>query len=361
MKPLTCATRLCVLVVTGLTLLSSPLFLAHTSAEASNQCTRQTLPITLSPVDPTSYTLVGWLCGKAPLPGRTLQVLLHGGTYNHTYWDTAYKPQLYSYVDAMTKAGYATFMLDRIGYGESDHPVPELITIQTNAFMVHQVVQALRSGTIEGIRFGKVILVGHSMGTATAWEEASRYNDVDGVINTGLLHNSDVNFIARAFSNLYPASSDPQFQTQGLPPGYLTTQPGTRDELFYYPSNADPQVIASDETTKDTLTDGELETIGPSAYSLASRSITVPVFSLIGEYDNVSCGGTINCHDPTAVYTYEAQYYAPQACFELAVVPNTGHSLNLHLSADTTYQRIQTWLQRRIGVTPQQPPTDPCQ
>ena len=51
------------------------------------------------------------------------------------------------------------------------------MTIQVEAYVAHQFVQALRSGCVAGIQFGKVIIVGHSLGSVVVWEEAITYGD----------------------------------------------------------------------------------------------------------------------------------------------------------------------------------------
>ena len=104
------------------------------SVRAANApvCTRNVLPVRLSPLLPTVYHVVGWLCYTGSLNQYQLvQLLVHGATYDHSYWDFPYQPGTYSYVKAMAKAGYATFIFDRIGNGESDHSLPELVTIHT--------------------------------------------------------------------------------------------------------------------------------------------------------------------------------------------------------------------------------------
>jgi pimeloyl-ACP methyl ester carboxylesterase len=332
-----------------------------TLADVSDDaCTRRTLEVKLTPLDLETYTLVGWHCSKANTTSDVVQLLLHGATYNHSYWDFPYEANKYSYVDYMIKAGYSVFNVDRIGAGESDRPaVPELLNIQTDAYIVHQVVQALKNGQVGGNAYDKVILVGHSMGTAMSWEEAGVYGDVDGIVSTGLLHNVDPVFAANAITNSYPANQDPKFQGQGLADGYLTTRPGTRDELFYYAQTADPQVIALDEQMKDTVTDGEVSTITHSSNIPTTITIDVPVISVIGEFDNVSCGASLNCSDVNFVKTHEAAYFSPKACLETYVISQTGHDLNLHLSAQTSYATIKDWLVRRIG-TDNVAPTQPC-
>ena len=66
------------------------------------------------------------------------------------------------------------------GTGESSTPPSGQITIDTAAFIAHQAVQGLRDGSIVGVRFGKVIEVGHSLNSIAVWQEAITYHDVDG-------------------------------------------------------------------------------------------------------------------------------------------------------------------------------------
>jgi len=78
------------------------------------------------------------------------------------------------------------FDYDRIGNGQSSHPSSTEISVASDAFVAHQVVQALRSGRIGGTAFQRVVLIGHSLGSFTSWQEAGEYHDVDGVILTGI-------------------------------------------------------------------------------------------------------------------------------------------------------------------------------
>ncbi|HEX6161808.1 MAG TPA: hypothetical protein VFZ31_00480, partial [Vicinamibacterales bacterium] len=51
---------------------------------------------------------------------RPLQVLVHGATYNHTYWDfPAVNGESYSYARHMAAEKYAVLALDLPGTGES--------------------------------------------------------------------------------------------------------------------------------------------------------------------------------------------------------------------------------------------------
>jgi pimeloyl-ACP methyl ester carboxylesterase len=73
---------------------------------------------------------------------------------------------------------------------------------------------------------GKVILVGHSLGSAFAVVEANRYANVHGLILTGLLHTVAPAASVVAPVVFIPAARDPKFAHRHLPPGYLTALRG---------------------------------------------------------------------------------------------------------------------------------------
>lgn len=319
-------------------------------------CKKYTVPVTLPP-DTTSYNLVGWLCGGRS-PKQTVLLLVHGGSYDHNYWDFPVAPRFYSFVQEARKAGYATFNIDRLGSGESSHPAPELLTNYSGAETLHQVVQALKSGSVRH-RFAKVVLVGHSIGTAMSMIEASTYRDADGVLGTGLIHHLNMVNFGTAPTLAYPAVFDPKFAASGLPYGYLTTVPGARPTMFYHTPTASSTVIAKDEELKQTITVGELSTIVPATYYAGTVNIKVPVASYVGEHDFLGCGDDLECTD-AKVAAYEKPFFSKEACLETKVIKHTGHDLNLHYSADAVFDRAIDWLDRRVGRSTLVRPTDRC-
>jgi len=302
-----------------------------------------TVPVHLSSTDPTVYHLNGYLCNANQ--GNNVQLTLHGATYNHFYWDFPFQPQTYSYIQNSSQnsqgTNFATFNVDRLGAGLSDHPVPEQVTIQSDSYVAHQLVQDLRQGIIGGKAFNKVIIVGHSVGSAVSLDEAATYQDVDGVILTGFIHQINPTAFALSSTDIYPAFLDPQFSPT-LAPGYLTTKPGTRATLFYYTPSADPQVITLDEQTKDLDTDGEFSTLFPIITSHESNTIHVPVLEVVGEKDFLFCINT-ECTQSGATMN-ETPYFDSQAQVQISVIPQTGHDLNLHTTAGQTYAVLQHWL-----------------
>ncbi len=323
------------------------------------KCREVSFAVALTPGGPAVHDVFGILCSRGNLHKKTIQITLSGSTYGHLYWDWPLEPATYSYVRRATAAGYAVLNLDRIGIGESDHPPAEAVTIPSNGFVVHQIVQALRDGDLVVPSFGRiradrVALVGHSLGSLIAIQEAATYGDVDGVVLTGLSH-TVTPALGEALANLYPASLDPVLGSRGLPDGYLTTQPGDR-AIFYHLPSADPAVLALDEQTKETVTTGELATALP-ALGL-SGGIQTPVLVVVGDFDlafclEPSCTGS-------GSFANETSFYAPAACAETAVIPDAGHDLNLHPQAPEAYDVVLDWLDRRVGADTKAAVPEPC-
>lgn len=321
---------------------------ARTAGSGGLNCSVHLLSVAISDPGPASQTLWGQLCYRGRTEPRTVQLLVHGATYDHAYWDFPYGNGYYSYVSAATAAGYATFNVDRIGAGLSSRPLSTEVSVPAGAVALHDAITSLRSGAVDGHPFQHVIWVGHSYGSIYGWYEISRYHDVDAAILTGLLHGLNPDIMSLAGTDMYPAASDPLFAGSGLDPGYLTTAPQTREALFYYPATTDSEVLAIDEATKDTMTTtelGEITVVGLPPAQSPSRQITVPVLLVDGQHDAIFCADVTqyNCSDPASVQTYEAPYYPPQAHLKVVIIPGTGHDLALSTTVTLTDTIMITW------------------
>jgi pimeloyl-ACP methyl ester carboxylesterase len=331
------------------------------AAEARLECGEHTLSVTLAPGATDTFQVIGTLCSQGPAAGKTVQLLLHGATYARYYWDFPYQTEHYSYVRSATERGYATFNLDRIGNGDSDHPNGDLVDIAANGFVVHQVVEALRAGDVASTIFEKVIVVGHSMGSFTAINYAGSFpGEADGIILTGFLHDMNWTFVTSSLlPAIYPATLDPKFAGQFPNFDYFTTVPGKRGDAFYYLPNVDPEVLVLDESLKQTATSGELYSFAEAVYDPISLQIQGPVQLVVGQYDYVFCGNLVNCSDKAAVQTYEEGWFSASACVETAVINDAGHDLNLQLNANAAYSQMLSWADRHVGRTAG-PAPQPC-
>jgi pimeloyl-ACP methyl ester carboxylesterase len=318
---------------------------ATESSPSTAVCHDYMIPVSIIPGGAATEHVFGRLCAQGTPGGRPLQILVHGGSYNHVYWDWPYQPQTYSYVQSATSNGAATLALDLPGYGYSSHPLGSLLTFDAMALAVHQVVQAARAGML-GSHFPKVILVGHSMGSLTSWVEAGRYADVDAVISTGAQHEiNPVTVATKVFTLLTePAALDPKFKAAGLI-DYTTSWPGVRDDAFHYKPGTDPNMYAVDEATKDTIPAGQWTTmLLPLLNTTLSNKISVPVLDVDGEYDTFYCSTT--CSAPGSAARQERNNFVSSPCFELQILPDVGHDTNLSRNAPLWYANANTWLQR---------------
>lgn len=325
---------------------------AAAAASAPLQCQTYIFMVKQFETDIVRQSVWGQLCFRGRITSDTpVQLLIHGGAYNHTYWDSPFQPERYSYVQAATKRGYATLNIDRLGYGQSDHPVATTLNFNVAGYITHQLVQTLRSGVLLGTRFTRVILNGHSMGALTAENEAANYHDVDGLIVTGIGHN--LNPPPEQLTTFTPAATDPKFIGRLALATYLTSRPNVRISVFVARGSYDPAIVPVEEgVLKDTLSPTEFLALpmDTSDQTQLTQKITAPVLFAQGRYDQIWCTGTFDCTtDPQALK--EPSYWTSSASFTRVVIPDAGHSINSNLSAPTFYDATFTWLEQH-GLAP---------
>jgi len=353
---------------------SDPVVVAASTAPDNDRvCRTSTVPVDLQPgvvVAPGSdlgvtfdaekshqYLLVKLCLPKGRTP-RGVQLLVHGITYDHRYWNIA-DPEdpdanTYSWEHAAIAAGYATAAIDRLGGGNSSHPLSTFVDITSNTTALHNVVQALRAGEVAApsdrpVAFSDVALVGHSGGSVISMIEASRFHDVDAVVLTGFSHKMNVNAVLNIAASSYPAVLDPQFAGTLLDPGYQTPRPGTHRSLFYAPgTDVDPRIIERDEATKGTYT---LEEIDNLPLVLSTRlQVDVPVLLVNGTLDGIFCSQSLldlgtDCSSEARVVAQERPYFPVAPSVSSILVPGLGHDLNAFRQARSAFQGANSWLQ----------------
>ena len=83
---------------------------------------------------------------------------------------------------------------------------------------------------------------------------------------------------------------------------------------------------------------------------------TVPVLLAVGQQDMLFCDATVSCADSRAILAREAGDFSSAACLEAYVLPTAGHSLNLHLNAQSWFAAASDWADRRVGTATGPPP-----
>lgn len=274
---------------------------------------------------------------RAGLP--SLDILTHGATYTHTYWDWPQQVNLYSYVGRTLASGRAVLTYDRIGNGASTRPLSTEVTMASDAHVLHQIVTAFKF-----LGSGHVNSIGHSYGSGVALQESVTYHDVDSLVLTGYLHRPSNPAVT---AGNYPANLDPKFQDQGLDSGWLTSRPDVRGNSFHS-ATSDPEVVTFDEKQKDLVSlTGLLQFLaarGVPAGSNISRLTDVPVLVVTGQRDAIFCYQPVvfNCADEAVVQANEDPFYGKVTS---RTIPGAGHDLTLHPSADASYRVINAWLQ----------------
>ncbi len=306
------------------------------ASAATEDCQDVSLPVLLDVALPA--TIHGRLCEPAGGTSR-VQLLVHGATYDSRYWDEPIGD--YSYVRQAVGDGWATLAIDEVGYGQSTREPSVLLTATTQALVVHQVIGQLRA-----FGYGKVLLVGHSVGSAVSLIESSLYNDADAVALTGMTHRvSPAELTAALALMVRPVTVDPSALATEYDPGYLTTVPGTRAALFYGP-DPDPSMVAHDEAAKGVVSSTEMADAIAVGFTLPmSLGIRLPVYLVAGGHDALFCGHLLggDCSSPEALNAEEAPYFANALSFTAATLPDSGHDLNFAADAAVYESALNTW------------------
>jgi pimeloyl-ACP methyl ester carboxylesterase len=287
---------------------------------------RRVFPVRLS--DGGTYSVVGYLYYQGSLKNRPVQILTHGITYNHGYWDLPeIDGQDYSYARYMARQHYAVLALDLPGAGESDRPDGDFLNLAESASALHQVALQLRA-TAEKNTFETLVYVGHSNGALISTFAQALYGDAQAVVMTGWLN------------TLHSVPVDPGAIGAVLQQGPYIRLPGEmRGALFYDAANADPAVITYDnEVISDTVSRGQmidLLTMLTYPQLIPAQALTVPVMVQLGDNDLMA---------PAANAATEAQAYPHSPRVWVDPISHTGHVFNGHYSRVEGWERIDAWI-----------------
>jgi pimeloyl-ACP methyl ester carboxylesterase len=293
-------------------------------------CTVLKVPVTL--LNGAAAHLAGHLCSPPRARPRVVLLLLHGATYNSSYWSWPQNPADRSFVWQALGAGYAVMAPDRLGYGQSSRPPSSEATFAAQAYTLHQVVLDLGNGRLG--RYQSIIGIGHSYGSAELANLAATYpHDVAAVIMTGSGHRVSTQTTQQAATLFAPAASVLPQRFGDLDLGYLTAvNAQARLAVLYDPRFVSRPVLDYDTATEDTLPIGEAATRPPDI-AVDTTQFTVPSMLIDGQHDSHYCdrtqvipeSGLDDCSSGAALYASERANY-PQ-CFAAAVIPNSGHDL----------------------------------
>ncbi|HBP86556.1 MAG TPA: alpha/beta hydrolase [Nitrospirales bacterium] len=277
------------------------------------------------------------------LKNATLQVLVPGFTYNHTYWDPPHKKLAnYSYARFMAQQGYPVLALDPLGTGASGIPDGDVLNINQSVSSLAQVLTRVRSlPNPLGKKFSRVVLVGHSVGTAIA------------VVTTGTFPGIADFLVATGWSfapHIVPLG--PELIAAALANPYIRFPDTVREDLFYFTPSAKPAVIdfdnrvLADQFSRGVLVEGlpllEALALGDiHAIQNISRidKVDIPVLVQLGRFDVIA---------PPLMPEVEARLYSSSPDVSVDILERMGHSFNFHKNRKESWKGINEWIEERL-------------
>jgi pimeloyl-ACP methyl ester carboxylesterase len=300
------------------------------------------------PSDGATYEVKGHLIGPASVvgpgasgPRGSVTLYLHDYALGEFFWDFSAVPR-YDYAAALARAGHASVVIDRLGYGSSGHPAGTGTCLGAQADIAHQVVGDLRSGDYvlsggEPLRFEKVALAGHSGGALIANLEALSFGDVDGLV--AMSYTPQVT--RAAFEQFYASRTACQAGGEAAfadgPGGYaffIQSDAEFRKEAFY---KADAKVVAAAGRLRQRDPCGDTGSIIDGLLTdLKSLSrVTAPVLVVCGREDEVT---------PDFACPNLKRRYAGSRDVSLYFIRGAGHALALERAAPVFRRRVASWL-----------------
>ena len=275
---------------------------------------------------------------------NSLQILLHGNTYNSLVWEGYGCLPTYSWAEFANSHGFATLALDMLGHGASSHPAPDtILQLSLEASAIHSVVKLLHSGNNAlGRAFDHLTFVGHSYGSITGSAIARMYpEDFDSMVLTAFSSQTifpSPNLDLRA----EPAAGvSPKFR--GLNSGHLTSTTQCGVESAFYAGAFDPAVVAVDFRHHDILTVGEIGSVTLGFQT--AEDFKGNILLVTGDQDRIFC--PISLGTCRSILNQTKQLFPQADHFDFHIPSETGHTIMLHRSAQNTFSFVTNWL---IGI-----------
>ncbi|MCO5596093.1 hypothetical protein L7F22_050153 [Adiantum nelumboides] len=294
-----------------------------------------------------TYNISGHYC--EPIQGlkdnSSLLFAVHGIGFDSRYWDFSYSKN-YSLVRHAASHGYASFIFDRLGTGNSSAPSTggfSAVQAPTDLAIVRNLLEQVRNSTVVGNKtHEKITYIGHSYGSVLGNAiSATAPQLIDNLVLTGFSANSTYN------ANFAQAGAFQKFsEIQGLPnntnkPGiYIGSNNVSSVQLFLDPPNYEQAAAQLAFQQSQPLTLGQFFSL--SSISAPAKNYTGPVFVVDGERDFPFCGR--QCNAPSGNYSDMAaasqQLFPVTKNFTSYLQPYTGHGISISPYSGEVYERV---------------------
>jgi pimeloyl-ACP methyl ester carboxylesterase len=296
--------------------------------------------------DGADYTVRGHLVAPLDSAGRVgstaVTLYLHGLGFGEFFWRFQAVPG-YDYATQQAEAGYASVVVDRLGYDSSDHPEGTMTCLGAHADVAHQLVSQLRSGAYQADgaaapTFQKVALAGHSAGGAVAQIEAYSYKDVDALIVASWSEDSSDKAKSTSLETggVCLSGGEPAEGSSG-PGGYAYFGQTPEDFQAVMFHNADAAVVGAATALRNRDPCGDnASLVGAIATNQMRLSqVAVPVLVICGNQDAL-----FDCQ-------HQRDRFSGSADASAVFLENTGHAVTLERTANQFRTEVATWLGRR--------------
>ncbi len=287
----------------------------------------------------SSYTLRGFLYepkGKKNCKSSILQAN-HALTTGAWYWDIPFEQQKYSIARKVAASGIPFLSLNKLGYGQPDHPFRasdeppgKTVTIQALAHASHQVTQQLRE-----MGYKHVGLIGHSAGSEESEIHAGMYQDVDALILSGFTH-----LATTGFGSDFVMNEIPRAMAEDYP--YFWGDIEHRDS-FLFTDQADPKLVKALHPLVNETPSGEILSIGPQPSRFFATQVKVPVLTLIAEEDAIFDKNAAPLDEAAFTSTDDVTYNN---------YPGIGHGVEFHRNGPEITGDVVEWLKDRPEAMP---------
>jgi pimeloyl-ACP methyl ester carboxylesterase len=304
---------------------------------------RTSVPCT---TDGAAYLVRGRLVGPAQAldhEGGAATLYLHGLGFGTFFWNFNAVPG-YDFAASMAMRGHVSVIIDRLGYGASDHPAGTQSCIGGQADIAHQIVAELRAGSYttgaaRPVRFARVALVGHSVGGEIAQVESWSFRDVDAL---GVLSWADQGQSLLATTTFLQAGATcvTGGVSSGGAPGYAPFGATAADFDAAMFHDADPAVVAATNALRnpDPCGDDNSVTDAIALDHLMLPTVAVPVLLLYGSNDALF---------PPPAGMLQQLHFVSSHDVSLIQLADTGHAVTLERSAPLLVADVSSWLAAR--------------
>lgn len=299
-----------------------------------------------------TYDIYGQYCTpkRGARAGSSLLVAVHGGGFDHGYWDFKYKD--YSFVSHAASHGYAVFAYDRLGCGKSSKPSKggfSVVQAPHELAILQEILRQARETTNVGGRtkHGKITLVGHSYGSAQSQAASAQSPElVDGLVLTGFSTNSTGQNPFVLSGTITTANQIPDLPHLKKYPSIWVASASATGNLYAFtdPFYVEQAAAELSRSYTQPVTLGVL--LSFAAISGPSLTYDKPVFVLNGQEDLPLCYRNCSTIDESGMTIIQSvsKLFPHGKNFTVATLPHTGHGIAFHPTAPQGNEDILSYL-----------------